>query len=68
MEAFDGGRRPDWPVRGQGVVASKGAALWTEETPIYCFTASAALKMIYMQPNSDDSFDTRWMKRTCTAR
>lgn len=27
MEAFDGGRRPDWPVGGQGVVASKGASV-----------------------------------------
>lgn len=64
---FDGGRRPDCPVRGQGVAASKGAELWTEGAPIYCFRASAALNMIYMQPNSDDSFDTRWMKRTSAA-
>lgn len=39
--------------------------LWTEGAPVYCFRASVALNMIYTQPNSGDSFETRWMKRTC---
>lgn len=47
------------------MAASEGAELWTEGAPVYCFKASVALNMIYTQPNSGDSFETRWMKWTC---
>lgn len=38
--------------------------LSTKGTVIYCFRASAAWSMIYLQPGSNESFSIRWMRRT----